>query len=215
MGQIQKIVNDINNKVYIGKTERSIEERFKEHCLDKDKRRSEKRPLYSAMNKYGIEHFHIELVEEVEENLEEREIYWINYYNSYHNGYNATLGGEGKSLQDYNLILEELKNNPYPREVAQKIGCHVDTVLSVAKLNNIKVKSKGWLQVNPPRPVMQFTKTGEYIKTFPSCKEAVEECILLKTCTGQNSGGARGHISECAAGKRKTAYGFIWKQVQE
>lgn len=44
MGYIYKIVNDINDKVYIGKTVNSIEERFNEHCYDARKRRCEKRP---------------------------------------------------------------------------------------------------------------------------------------------------------------------------
>ena len=74
MAYIYKIVNDINDKVYIGKTENSIEKRFKEHCKDAFRNRNEKRPLYSAMRKYGIEKFHIELIEKT--NIpEEREIF--------------------------------------------------------------------------------------------------------------------------------------------
>ena len=93
------ITNDINDKVYVGKTMHSIEKRFKEHCKDSKKERNEKRPLYNAMNKYGIKHFKISLLEECDsENAEEREIYWIEYYNSYKNGYNATKGGDGKTL---------------------------------------------------------------------------------------------------------------------
>ena len=52
------------------------------------------------MNKYGIEHFHIELIEETD-NPEEREIYWIEKLGSFKNGYNATLGGDGKKYLDY------------------------------------------------------------------------------------------------------------------
>jgi hypothetical protein len=49
------------------------------------------------MNKYGNEHFHIEEVEECPlEILSEREKYWIKYFFSYENGYNATMGGDGK-----------------------------------------------------------------------------------------------------------------------
>ena len=59
MAYIYKITNDINGKIYIGKTYNSIEKRFKEHCKDRLKRKCEQRPLYSAMNKYGIEHFYI------------------------------------------------------------------------------------------------------------------------------------------------------------
>ena len=63
MAYIYKIINDVNDKIYIGKTECSIEKRFKEHCKDAFKERNEKRPLYAAMKKYGIDHFHIEEIE--------------------------------------------------------------------------------------------------------------------------------------------------------
>ena len=45
MAYIYKIINDINNKVYIGKTAFDIEKRFKEHCQDRTKRELENRPL--------------------------------------------------------------------------------------------------------------------------------------------------------------------------
>ena len=38
MAYIYKITNDINNKVYIGKTVKSIEKRWKEHCIDSKKK---------------------------------------------------------------------------------------------------------------------------------------------------------------------------------
>lgn len=64
MAYIYKIYNDINEKVYIGKTNYSIQKRFQEHCRDSKKDKDERRPLYNAMNKYGIEHFFIEEIEE-------------------------------------------------------------------------------------------------------------------------------------------------------
>lgn len=78
MGYIYCITNIINNKQYVGNT---IEERFKEHCRDSRKTRCNKRPLYNAMNKYGIENFKIEELEYIEDDklLAEREIYWIKY----------------------------------------------------------------------------------------------------------------------------------------
>ena len=109
MGYIYKITNDINDKVYIGKTEFDIEKRFQEHCRDALKDRNEKRPLYNAMNKYGIEHFKIEEIEQCND-IENREKYWIEYYDSYNNGYNATLGGDGKTLINYDLVVEKFKN---------------------------------------------------------------------------------------------------------
>lgn len=95
MAYIYKIYNDVNSNVYIGQTIKTIEERFSEHIY---KSHSEKThpPLHQAFIDLGEDKFHIELIEECsEDNLDEREKYWIKYYNSYQNGYNATIGGSG------------------------------------------------------------------------------------------------------------------------
>lgn len=106
MAFIYKITNDVNGKVYIGKTTKSVEKRWKEHLKDSKKERCKNRPLYRAMNKYSIEHFHIETIEQcTDENVSEREKYWISYYNSYHNGYNATYGGDGKIYANRALVI--------------------------------------------------------------------------------------------------------------
>ena len=63
--------------------------------------------LYKAFNKYGLENFTFEEIEEVENSeLDIREKYWINYYDSYNNGYNSTLGG--KLVELYNWDIEEI-----------------------------------------------------------------------------------------------------------
>jgi hypothetical protein len=59
------------------------------------------------MNKYGIDKFKIEQIEECDDSIvNEREIYWIEYYQSFKYGYNATKGGDGKLYLDYDLICE-------------------------------------------------------------------------------------------------------------
>ena len=103
MGYIYKITNLINGKEYVGQTGLSIEERFKEHI--KASQRGVDRPLYRAFRKYGIDNFIIEELEECSLNeLSEKETFWIQNENSYNNGYNATLGGEGSRLFDYNQV---------------------------------------------------------------------------------------------------------------
>lgn len=98
MGYIYCITNKINGKKYVGKTESTIEKRFTEHCKDYKRKRCEKRPLYSAFKKYGIDNFEITELEKVFDSAElcNREIYWIKELNTYSNGYNATLGGDSK-----------------------------------------------------------------------------------------------------------------------
>ena len=96
MAFIYKITNLINNKCYIGKTERTIEERWQEHLRH---RKSLDLPLYRALNKYGVENFQIEQLEECSSQVvNEKETYWIIHYDSCKEGYNCTLGGEGGLL---------------------------------------------------------------------------------------------------------------------
>ena len=70
MAYIYQIRNNINGKIYIGKTESSIEKRFQEHCRD-SRKENINRPLYAAMRKYGIEHFRISLLEETDNPLKD------------------------------------------------------------------------------------------------------------------------------------------------
>ena len=133
MAYIYQIQNDINGKLYVGKTEFSIEKRFKEHCNDAFKEISEKRPLYSAMKKYGIEHFHISLIEETD-NPEEREKYWIEYLETFKSGYNATMGG----YIDYDLVVKTYNEVQNQAETARILNISVNSVQSILKYYNIK-----------------------------------------------------------------------------
>jgi group I intron endonuclease len=89
-GYIYIIVNQLTNKLYIGSTKTSIEQRFDEHvkCLDGS-------PLHSAIQELGHENFKIELVEKVpyidEEQLLIAETANIIKFNSIEAGYNTKL----------------------------------------------------------------------------------------------------------------------------
>ena len=94
-GRIYKIVNNVNGLVYIGCTINSLNKRFTEHlyrCFKTDY----KSKLYNSIKKYGAENFSIELIEECELNvIYETEKKYIEKYDSFNNGLNATFGGEG------------------------------------------------------------------------------------------------------------------------
>jgi group I intron endonuclease len=78
---IYKITNLKNNKIYIGQT-KDIQRRFREHknCMYGSEKCKNKH-LYRSIQKYGIESFSFEIIEETE-HYNEREKYWIDYYNS-------------------------------------------------------------------------------------------------------------------------------------
>lgn len=81
MSYIYCITNHVNGKKYIGKTTSSVSKRWKEHCRDYKKERCKDRPLYRAMNKYGIDSFSIEMLEECSSKESSgRETYWINEF---------------------------------------------------------------------------------------------------------------------------------------
>jgi group I intron endonuclease len=99
-GYIYKITNNVNGKIYVGKTKSTIPSRFNQHTLALKKyiengKKSVK--LYNAMAKYGIENFSIEEIEKCPfDTLSEREIFWINELDSRNSdvGYNICKGGE-------------------------------------------------------------------------------------------------------------------------
>lgn len=93
---IYKITNNLSGKIYIGQSN-NIERRWKEHCASNRWKTSENY-IDVAIHKYGKENFSLEVLEECDvAQLNEREQYWIAYYNTYKgNGYNATSGGKDR-----------------------------------------------------------------------------------------------------------------------
>ena len=103
---IYKITNKLNNKIYIGQSN-NITRRFSEH---QTKGGSSRIPVDEAIQKYGKENFSFEIIEECPlDKLNERESYWINYYDAVVNGYNCSIGGDFQSIGENNgrAILTE------------------------------------------------------------------------------------------------------------
>lgn len=141
MAFIYRIVNKVNGKSYIGKTEGTVEKRFKQHLADYKKERCKDRPLYRAFLKYGTENFIVETLEETE-NAVDREIYWIKFYETFGKGYNATLGGDGKAYIDEEVVLNVLLENNLNCHKTSKLLC-VDhsTVIKISKKYGFYVKT--------------------------------------------------------------------------
>ena len=103
---IYKITNNINGKIYVGQSN-NIQRRFLEH---KNRGTTSRIPVDIAIQKYGKENFSFEVIEECTiEQLNQKETYWISYFNSVENGYNCSVGGDQQSIGSNNgrTILTE------------------------------------------------------------------------------------------------------------
>lgn len=94
-GIIYKITNITNNKVYIGQTNRTFEERIKEH---KSHYKRQRFAIECAFYKYGINNFSFEIIDEgnSQEDLNDKEKKYVKIYNSNSKkfGYNELEGGK-------------------------------------------------------------------------------------------------------------------------
>lgn len=102
---IYKIINDLNDKIYVGQTWQTIEERFKRHCAEARWENTKKMPIVLAIKKYGHCHFQIieleKLIAPTQEYVDQREVHWAKVLNSLApNGYNLKVGGAAGLLSE-------------------------------------------------------------------------------------------------------------------
>ena len=121
MFEIYLIVNQENGKIYIGKTKRSLAQRWKEHVSVAQKR--DNFVLSKAIRKYGTENFTIRRIDftENEKEASELEKLYIGIFRSHKSycGYNNTLGGEGGTLKK--ITREKISNSL--RGNKNSLGC--------------------------------------------------------------------------------------------
>lgn len=226
MAYIYKITNDVNGKMYIGKTKyTNPKTRWREHLRDAEKEKCKNRPLYNAINKYGKEHFHFEVIEETD-NPEEREQYWINELRTYvnfkdSNGYNATLGGDGNpwlELNEQEVIDYHINEANYILgRTAKYFNVSNHSIEKILFKNNIVwIKNKELNQMKSYEEhggVFQVLKDSRFvINVFRTLSETVEYMKKAKT---------DGKISiACNGGTNGNhyAYGYLWyygKDIRE
>ena len=202
VGYIYKFENKINGKIYIGKT-KNIKERIYQHShITKNKNTK----FGNAIRKYGIDMFDfsilITIYSENSNNLDVilncLERYFIKKYNSFYEGYNCTLGGDGTiNFKHSEETKNRLRHRVVSEDTRKKIGkahrgkaCHRRLT---DKWRNSVIEAKSI-------PIKQFSKDGTFIKQWASITEASLSCKLPKSC-----------ISRVCKGERKSCGGFIWK----
>ena len=134
--------------MYIGQTTLSMEDRWKTHLKPSVSKQRGSYKIYNAMNKYGKENFYCELLEEnipVEE-LNDREIYYIEKYNSFENGYNSTKGGDGRFInKEYDIknIISQYESGFTTTEIAKQYDVCGTTISRILHANNIELRKDG------------------------------------------------------------------------
>lgn len=116
--KIYKAVNARNGKVYIGLTTKTLKSRIMNH-YKRCRRNKDKSHFMSALRKYKKEDFVWDIIDECTTNiddLKDMEVAWIHHYNSYNNGYNSTIGGDGTigvkwSEKRYETMAKHSKGN--------------------------------------------------------------------------------------------------------
>ena len=148
MGYIYKITNQVNGKVYVGQTVHTIESRWKEH---QQAAKYRKYPLYLAINKYGLDKFTVDQIEECDNSeLNAREMYWVAYYDSYNHGYNATTGGDGsftcKFLTDsrYQDVKNMYLGGCTIKTIAEAFKCDPNTISKLLKAMHVTLRNNRW-----------------------------------------------------------------------
>lgn len=203
---IYKATNKVNGKIYIGQTVRTLEERLAEH------KRNRKSLLGAALKKYGEGRFSFEVVDTASsiESLNEKEKYWIGFYDcKTPNGYNQCDGGgntigyhHSDSSKDKMRVAKENAfcgtGNPfYGRKHSDEAKLKMSQSRKGRTLTNEwKAKIGKGLQ----KRVINLD-TGE---VFESVKDAAERYGLQAT-----------HITRVCKGKRKTTGGFRWSHYDE
>ena len=145
-GFIYKITNTINGKFYIGQTIQNVKERFYQHCATKCSKAVSNMAIHRAIKKYGKSNFTVEVIEEIDSaNLNDRERYWIKYYNSYNNGYNSTKGGQDgcKPFKDLDVesIIKEYNTGKSLRTLGTIFKVDKQTIKDLLIRHNIKLRT--------------------------------------------------------------------------
>lgn len=201
---IYKITNNINGKMYIGQSVDIYHRWIKEKAPNVPKY-----ALQRAFDKYGRENFTFEIIERVKlEELNEREIYWITYYDTYNNGYNETLGGDGYQKYDYLEIYNLWLNGLTCKQIEEKLNCEDEVITRALRCYDIsEQEARSASNYNKAIPIVMIdTKTRESLKIF---KSRWEVCDFLHITEAQTNSIHKGIYTG------RKAFGYYWEKLTD
>ncbi len=208
-GIIYKATNVVTGEIYVGATTVSLQERINDHYNKATKNYGHK--FQNAIREYGFESFIWEQIDTGinTDELALKEKYYIQKFDSFHNGYNSDRGGGfKKTIYQYNLT-GELESTFQSLEEASKSSSISEESISHACIGDRKT-SNGfyWTYTSTfdlkedirKKKVIQYDYKGELVKVFDSISEASKATEVNKSS-----------IAKCCRGERKKAGDFIWK----
>lgn len=198
---IYMIKNKANGKIYIGQSIH-IYRRFVEHKCDLENHHAHNKHLQRSWDKYGRDSFIFSVVEECDKScLDEREIFWISFYDAQNNGYNQTAGGGG--VKNY-VPTEETC-----RKISQGLKGKKKSAEHVQKMREF-MKKYAKEHTNPNSIAVVCLNTGkEYVNSRAAARD-----LNLSRATAS-------HIRDCckhlllSAGKTPDGQCYVWRNKEE
>lgn len=239
-GYVYKCVNIINEKVYIGITIESLEERKRKHISD-TLRRKDKCHFHRALRKYGLDSFEWSVIETISSSSKENLLFclknletkYIKLYNSYTSGYNSTPGGDNSRtvIKPVDVYTEDgILLNTFDSRVdaADYYGVSKSSIMKCCSgkqkfsrlRDGTRIICKNHGEIPTPEEIKlvksfyhsQCSEVSAYTETLKFIHKfsSIKKAALHFNINSQ-------HISECLCGKRKFAgmYGsnkIIWRK---
>jgi group I intron endonuclease len=220
VGEVYLIENKINNHKYIGQTTQGYLNRFQQHL--RETQYGDSSALHNAIRKWGEDNFKVELIETCDlDQLDEREIYWISFYNTFKSKehYNMTSGGEGHLLSDEikDKISDTMKKIPRGEKWEKSMSDAMKKKMANGEKwgfmlrekydtsSHHKRKIKGTPDLNPSGNALQwgYKPLSDEVLIFDSITEAANKVKGI------------GHSISRAAKGGWTAYGYKWELLDK
>lgn len=213
-----------SGKCYIGQTTNEL---LRRKAWNSGKYHYAGAKIDRARSKYGSNSFSYEVLirntyssrSTAIEDLNRLEIYYIGLYDSYRNGYNCTIGGDGVTgvkltKEQIAKVITANKGKKLTEEHKRKIGdkskAWQNTEEGRAKMSKIrkgrKHNKKHKVSESWVTHVLQYDLKGNFIGEYFSIVEAAR-------AIGKES--LKSNISAVCRGIRATAGGYMWKYKED
>ena len=209
-GYIYKIYSDIDNKVYIGQTQRSVKDRWQAHLSCVRNKSLRQLNITTAIRYYGEEHFSCVKVytvvssshSDLQKELDRKERYYISFYNSIEpHGYNIKSGGtvgSGKPIVLYSYDGKYIREFGCIVDAANILGMSANSIRDCCKGRTHRTKygifrfkddpfilydtSKAYKPLNVDNQIIQYDINGNVFKEFSSIRECAK-CLSRDRAT--------------------------------